>query len=78
MLKEKVQKRCPKSQNELWEFIEQEFHSIDDFDDFVGLNVNLRFADKGLYHWLVSIEINQPYLKKKQLQKLPQIPQVTI
>jgi len=30
MLKAKVQKRCPKSQNELWEAIEQEFHFIDD------------------------------------------------
>ena len=31
MLKAKVQKRCPKSQNELWKAIEQEFHCIDDF-----------------------------------------------
>jgi len=30
MLKAKVQKWCPKSQNELWEAIEQEFHSTDD------------------------------------------------
>jgi len=30
MLKAKVQKRCPKSQNELLEPIEQEFHSIYD------------------------------------------------
>jgi len=30
MLKANVQKRCAKSQNELWEAIEQEFHSIDD------------------------------------------------
>ena len=30
MLKVKLQKRCPKSQNELWEAIEQEFHSKDD------------------------------------------------
>jgi len=30
MLKAKIQKRCSKSQNELWEPIEQEFHSIDD------------------------------------------------
>ena len=37
--------------------------------DFNGFNVNLRFSDKGLYHWLVSLEINQPYLKKNQLKK---------
>jgi len=35
MLKGKVQKRCPKSQNELWKAIEQEFHFID--DSIIGL-----------------------------------------
>ena len=36
MLKAKIQKRCPKSQNELCEAIEQEFHSIDD-SNIIGL-----------------------------------------
>ena len=30
------------------------------------------FTDKGLHHWLVSIETNQPYLKSSQIIKLPQ------
>ena len=35
-------------------------------------SINLGFADKGLHHWLVSIETNQPYLKSSQIIKLPQ------
>ena len=42
--------------------------------DFVGfpliLKILIGIFQWGLYHWLVSLETNQPYLKKKQLQKI--------
>ena len=40
--------------------------------------ISLGFTDKGLYHWLVSIEINQPYLKSSQIILLPQFHQAKI